>query len=193
MKMWVIFRTLASRCDQLWLGVLRWCTHPLPASSRWRRWNQQHPRRKRKISTLMQSETPRNFLFFPCVVALNYESSRLNSWPFPLLTHPSPSPPTPTILCFVAWINIVLYLLHINSSYVSSWQWNQSLRDCFDCTLSLFGPYIFPVNKVLLSALVCGFIFFKVGVENAFLLNSEKCGIKYWLFDCEWKAFTLES
>lgn len=66
-------------------------------------------------------ETPRNFFFSPCVVALNYESSQLNSWPFPLHL-PTPSLPTPTILCFVAWINIVLYLLHINSSYVSSWQ-----------------------------------------------------------------------
>lgn len=62
-------------------------------------------------------------LFFFLVLWLWITSPRLNSWPFPLLSL-TPSLPTPTILCFVAWINIVLYLLHINSSYVSSWQNN---------------------------------------------------------------------
>ena len=88
----------------------------------------------------------------------------LNGWPFPSFTYPpSPLHPTPSaLLCFVAWLNIALYLLHINSVIFLRWNevalgilimgvWGSFwLHICcfffFFCFFS-FGPCIFPVNK----------------------------------------------
>lgn len=110
-------------------------------------------------------------LFFSCVVALNYESSRLNSWPFPLLLL-TPSLPTPTILCFVAWINIVLYLLHINSSYVSSWQ-NEIGR--FGIVLTAHFLFLVPIffQSIKFYYRPWVFLYFKGGWKIKYLWSAE--------------------
>lgn len=80
---------------------------------------------------------------------------------FPLLYSPNPPPPPqPTILCFVAWLNNALYLLHINSVITRCIQlikwsrfgilimgvWGSFWLHIF-FVFFCFGPYIFPVNK----------------------------------------------
>lgn len=81
-------------------------------------------------------------------------------WPVPSFTHPPPPPALRTLLCFVAWLNIALYLLHINSVILRCIQlmkWSRFgdfnhgvFGDQFDCTLLFFffffGPCIFPVQ-----------------------------------------------
>lgn len=59
-------------------------------------------------------------------MALTHDAPVPPKWlafPPPLLTrpHPSASPLSPALLCFVAWLNIALYLLHINSVIFLRW------------------------------------------------------------------------